>query len=256
MIILQLILHSEAHIYDFHIFITSLTTIITLANISYFALPATLMIIYLFCAWFLCLLTYLWTLWWNTLLELRRFFCSWLNSPPTLATAICEINSWHRVLHIIAQHKLIVEISKTQGDSQGSAPVLFANLVRILQPRRAGHEFDVSCSVIFFIKFHFCCELAHVNVWVAFSKRRKSFFLCCSGRFFSLWCPRRDFAQKATSRGGTTRANYQGNYLQLIYTVSMPEKISICLNRGREESVGNDDVTIVCARKYEMVRMK
>ena len=34
----------------------------------------------------------------------------------------------------------------------------------------------------------------------------------------------------------------------------MPEKISICLNRGREELVGNDDVSIVCARKYEMVR--
>ena len=27
-------------------------------------------------------------------------------------------------------------------------------------------------------------------------------------------------------------------------------KISICLNRDREESVGNDDVSIVCARKY------
>ena len=26
-------------------------------------------------------------------------------------------------------------------------------------------------------------------------------------------------------------------------------KISTCLNRGREESVGNDDVSIVCARK-------
>ena len=35
----------------------------------------------------------------------------------------------------------------------------------------------------------------------------------------------------------------------------MPEKISICLNRGCEESVGNDDVSIVCAGKYEMVRM-
>ena len=33
------------------------------------------------------------------------------------------------------------------------------------------------------------------------------------------------------------------------------EKISICLNRGREESVVNDDVSIVCACKYEMVRM-
>ena len=27
----------------------------------------------------------------------------------------------------------------------------------------------------------------------------------------------------------------------------------VYLNRGREESVGNDDVSIVCARKYEMV---
>ena len=27
------------------------------------------------------------------------------------------------------------------------------------------------------------------------------------------------------------------------------------MNRGREESVGNADVSIVCARKYEMVRM-
>ena len=27
------------------------------------------------------------------------------------------------------------------------------------------------------------------------------------------------------------------------------------LEQGREESVGNDDVSIVCARKYEMVRM-
>ena len=32
-------------------------------------------------------------------------------------------------------------------------------------------------------------------------------------------------------------------------------KISVCLNRGRDESVGNDDVSIVCAGKYEMVRM-
>ena len=31
------------------------------------------------------------------------------------------------------------------------------------------------------------------------------------------------------------------------------EKTSICLNRGREESVGNDDVSFVCARKYEML---
>ena len=35
----------------------------------------------------------------------------------------------------------------------------------------------------------------------------------------------------------------------------MPEKISICMNRGREESVGNDDVAIVRVRKQQMVRM-
>ena len=48
----------------------------------------------------------------------------------------------------------------------------------------------------------------------------------------------------------------KGKYLQLKYTVSVSEKISIWLNRGREESVGNDDVSIVRARKYEMVRMR
>ena len=32
--------------------------------------------------------------------------------------------------------------------------------------------------------------------------------------------------------------------------------MSICLNKGREESVGNEDVSIVRACKYEMVRMK
>ena len=35
----------------------------------------------------------------------------------------------------------------------------------------------------------------------------------------------------------------------------MSEKNSICLSRGREESLVNDDVSIVCVRKYEMVRM-
>ena len=35
----------------------------------------------------------------------------------------------------------------------------------------------------------------------------------------------------------------------------MTEKISICLNRAREESVSNDGVSIVCTRKYEVVRM-
>ena len=39
------------------------------------------------------------------------------------------------------------------------------------------------------------------------------------------------------------------------HTVNI-EEISICLNRGREESVGNDDVSIVCARKYEIFDVK
>ena len=48
---------------------------------------------------------------------------------------------------------------------------------------------------------------------------------------------------------------YQRQYLRFKYAVGILEKISIRSNRGREESVGNDDVSIVCARKYEMVRM-
>ena len=66
-------------------------------------------------------------------------------------------------------------------------------------------------------------------------------------------CPRRDFAQKAKSRGRTlvTHAYIKENIITVkVYsrTVNI-EKILICLNRGHEESVGNDDVSIVCARK-------
>ena len=43
-------------------------------------------------------------------------------------------------------------------------------------------------------------------------------------------------------------------FIYFIHTVNI-EKISICLNKGRGESVGKDHVSIVCARKYEMVRM-
>ena len=35
----------------------------------------------------------------------------------------------------------------------------------------------------------------------------------------------------------------------------MPEKMLIFLNKGHEESVGNDDVSIVYVLKYKMVRM-
>ena len=70
-------------------------------------------------------------------------------------------------------------------------------------------------------------------------------------------CPRRDFVQKAKSRGGTlvTRAYIKESTYSCNIQSVWQEKISICLNRDREESVGNDDVSIFCARKYEMVRM-
>lgn len=78
-------------------------------------------------------------------------FCSRLNRPPTLATPSAKSTAGTCVLILIfAQHELIGEISKTQGNSQGWAPVLFINLVRILQlSRSADHEFDLSCCVIF-----------------------------------------------------------------------------------------------------------
>ena len=58
-------------------------------------------------------------------------------------------------------------------------------------------------------------------------------------------------------QGGTlvTRAYIKESTYRWNLPFSMPENISICLNRGREESVGNNDVSIVRARKYEMVRM-
>jgi len=37
---------------------------------------------------------------------------------------------------------------------------------------------------------------------------------------------------------------YKEKYLQLTYAVSIPKESSICLNRSREESWGNNDVSI------------
>ena len=67
------------------------------------------------------------------------------------------------------------------------------------------------------------------------------------------YCPSRDFAQKAKSRGGTlvTRAYIkESTYSWNIQSVCK-KNISTCLNRGREESVGNDDVSIDVS-KYEI----
>ena len=71
----------------------------------------------------------------------------------------------------------------------------------------------------------------------------------------SVYCLRRDFAHKTKSRGGTpvTRAYFLKKYLQLKYTVSMQEKVSICLNRGRGESVGNDDVSLFAPKSPKLL---
>ena len=64
-----------------------------------------------------------------------------------------------------------------------------------------------------------------------------------SSKGASINCPSRDLAQKAKSQGSTLVNTYSWNN----YTVNIPEKILICLNRGRMELLGNDDVSIVCA---------
>ena len=44
----------------------------------------------------------------------------------------------------------------------------------------------------------------------------------------------------------------EGKYLQLKYTVSMPEKNLDSLEQGPQRiGIGNDDVSIVCTPKYE-----
>ena len=67
---------------------------------------------------------------------------------------------------------------------------------------------------------------------------------------------RRDFVQIAKSRGGILVARaYKWKYLQLNMQLVYQIKISICLIRGRMESLGNDDVSIVHASKWEIVRV-
>ena len=69
--------------------------------------------------------------------------------------------------------------------------------------------------------------------------------------------PPQGFRPEAKCRGGTPVT--RGYILRTVLTVQIysqyTRKISICSNRGREESVDNDDVSIVCTCKYEMVRM-
>ena len=65
-------------------------------------------------------------------------------------------------------------------------------------------------------------------------------------------CPRWDLAQKtksfwAKSRGSTLVSSA---YIRKVLTVEIYSQYvrEKCLNRGREESVGNNDVSIVCNR--------
>ena len=155
-----------------------------------FFLPAMPLTLFLLSAWFGRLWKSLWILYWNTLWA-WHIFGSLFHSPPTQFHAVYKINHWHRFFHVFAQHKLIGEIAKTQGNSQGSAPVLFANIIRILQPSQSSNEFDFSCCTVFVTKFHFCCELTRVNVLEAFLELWMSLCLYCSSRFFCSWCSKR-----------------------------------------------------------------
>ena len=60
-----------------------------------------------------------------------------------------------------------------------------------------------------------------------------------------LYCPRRP--EEAIIEGC---AYIYRMYLQSEYTVCIPDKISICSNRGGMESLGNDDVSFQNTRKY------
>ena len=68
----------------------------------------------------------------------------------------------------------------------------------------------------------------------------------------------RYISKSYTTSKNTIDRQYRERGADVVSTITSTvsiEKISICLNRGREELVGNDDVSIVCVRKYKMVRM-
>ena len=70
--------------------------------------------------------------------------------PGTTCNAVCEINRWNRLFHIFLQHQLI-GVAKTQGNSQGSAPVFSpTSLGFCSHPRPALNSTS--------------CELPHVGV--------------------------------------------------------------------------------------------
>lgn len=89
-----------------------------------------------------------------------------------------------QVFLIFAQHELLWEISKLQGHSQGCAPVLFPSLVWILQKSRSCNEFDFFLLLGYFrYRFHFCCKLANVSVWVAFFNSARALAFAASAAF-------------------------------------------------------------------------
>ena len=67
---------------------------------------------------------------------------------------------------------------------------------------------------------------------------------------YCVYCPRRAFAQRRKPEEAIIEgcAYIYRMYLQSEYTVCIPDKISICSNRGRVGSLGNDDVLSLNAR--------
>ena len=94
---------------------------------------------------------------------------------------------------------------------------------------------------------HLCYSLANITLFFAkslFRRRDRVLDPVPIGFFFG--------ARAVLLAVALSLGVYIEEYLQSKYTVSMPEKISICLIRGRMESLDNDDVSIVYARKWEM----
>ena len=98
---------------------------------------------------------------------------------------------------------------------------------------------------------YFCyfCDICYFFAIFLIAVFFKSFLLKLRKQFASKFLLTRSILD--ISGGGTlvTRALLRKVLTVEIYS-EYTRKKTICLNRGREESVGNDDVSIICARKY------
>ena len=107
----------------------------------------------------------------------------------------------------------------------------------------------LSSYSLFFIILHTFSYLSAIQIitWCFPIKRRKTrpVILALSSHIISSYYPRRDFAQKAKSRGDTlvTRAYIKESaYGTNIQSVCKKKSRYDLLEQGREELVGNDDV--------------